>query len=249
MNAFSQAVFLPCGSTMKQRWRRSDRSGPTPRQRPCSAQQCSSRCSLTCQRRRELRSCCTEKWQLNGCKKQNKNHQPELRSHRDQLWASDINIQGSNWPPKSGQHQELSLRAPEDAVGLLLVKHLCRKKQKPALQCVSEAFQRIPHVFFLTYELDLSVVFDVVEGGADPRRLSVKNGKLAAVGFPRKRYDAFWNGNNWRSDFCLSLGFSLLCFLAQFLPFISTTSTGTCFSLIRKISKLVTTPWNGFVND
>lgn len=30
----------------------------------------------------------------------------------------------------------------------------------------------------------------------------------------------------------------------SFLPFISTTSTGTCFSLIRKISKLVTTPWN-----
>lgn len=151
MNAFSQAVFLPCGSTMKQRWRRSDRSGPTPRQRPCSAQQCSSRCSLTCQRRRELRSCCTEKWQLNGRKKtpkQNKKHQPELKSHRDQLWASDINTRGSNWPPKSGQHQELSLRAPEDAVGLLLVKHLCRKKQKPALQCVSEAFQKIPRVFF-----------------------------------------------------------------------------------------------------
>lgn len=29
------------------------------------------------------------------------------------------------------------------------------------------------------------------------------------------------------------------------LPFISTTSTGTCFSLMRKISKLVTTPWEG----
>lgn len=170
---------------------------------------------------------------------------PKKTKTTSQSWEA----QGSNWPPKSGQHQELSLRAPEDAVGLLLVKHLCRKKQKAALQCVSEAFQRIPRVFFLTYELDLSVVFDVVEGGADPGRLSVKNGKLAAVGFPCKRYDAFWNGNNWRSDFRLSLGFSLLCILAQFLPFISTTSTGTCFSLIRKISKLVTTPWNGFVND
>lgn len=29
------------------------------------------------------------------------------------------------------------------------------------------------------------------------------------------------------------------------LPFISTTSTGTCFSLIRKISKFVTTPYSG----
>lgn len=122
-----------------------------------------------------------------------------------------------NWPPKSGQHQELSLRAPEDAVGLLLVKHLCRKKQKPALQCVAQAFQQIPRLFFPTYELDLSVVFDVVEGGADPGRLSVKNGKLAAVGFPCKRYDAFWIGNSGRSGFCLSLGFSLLCILITVL--------------------------------
>lgn len=64
MNVSSQAVSLPCGSTMKQRWQRSDRSGPTPHQRPCSAQQCSSWCSLTCQQRQELRSCCKEKWQL-----------------------------------------------------------------------------------------------------------------------------------------------------------------------------------------
>ncbi len=34
----------------------------------------------------------------------------------------------------------------------------------------------------------------------------------------------------------------------MFLPFISTTSTGTCFSLMRKISKLVTTPWKRLEN-
>lgn len=32
----------------------------------------------------------------------------------------------SNWPPESSQNHELPLRAPENAVGLLLVKHLCQ---------------------------------------------------------------------------------------------------------------------------
>lgn len=43
-----------------------------------------------------------------------------------------------------------------------------------------------------TYELDLSIVFDMIEGGIDSGRLSVENGKLAAVGFPRKCDDALW---------------------------------------------------------
>lgn len=51
-----------------------------------------------------------------------------------------------------------------------------------------------PHL--LTYELNLSVIFDVIEGGADSGRLSVENGELAAVGFPRKCYDAFWKDRN-----------------------------------------------------
>lgn len=38
--------------------------------------------------------------------------------------------QTRNWPPESSQHQELSLGAPEYAVGLLLVKHLCTRKKK-----------------------------------------------------------------------------------------------------------------------
>jgi len=43
----------------------------------------------------------------------------------------------------------------------------------------------------LTWELNLAVVFDVIEGDVDSRRLSVENGKLAAVGFPSERDDAF----------------------------------------------------------
>lgn len=35
-----------------------------------------------------------------------------------------------NGPPESSQHQELSLGAPEYAVGLLLVKHLCTRKRE-----------------------------------------------------------------------------------------------------------------------
>lgn len=50
---------VPCGSTRRRRWRHSDRSGPTPHQRPCSALLCSSWCSLTCPQRQELHSCCT----------------------------------------------------------------------------------------------------------------------------------------------------------------------------------------------
>ena len=47
----------------------------------------------------------------------------------------------------------------------------------------------------LTDELDLAVVLDVVEGHADARRLSVQNGKLAAVGLPGERYDALCKRN------------------------------------------------------
>lgn len=47
-------------------------------------------------------------------------------------------------------------------------------------------------VDLLTYELDLAVVFDVVEGDADSGSFSVENSKLAAVGFPCKSYDALW---------------------------------------------------------
>lgn len=50
----------PCGSTRRRRWPRSVRWGPTPRPRPCSARLCSSRCSLTCPRRPELRSNCRQ---------------------------------------------------------------------------------------------------------------------------------------------------------------------------------------------
>lgn len=55
---------------------------------------------------------------------------------------------------------------------------------------------RTQPLHLLTYELNLSVIFDVIEGGADSGRLSVENGELAAVGFPRKCYDAFWKDRN-----------------------------------------------------
>lgn len=48
----------------------------------------------------------------------------------------------------------------------------------------------------LTYEFDLSVVFDVIEGGVDSGGLSVENSKLAAVGLPCKSYDAFCKGKS-----------------------------------------------------
>lgn len=52
-----------------------------------------------------------------------------------------------------------------------------------------------PHSLCLTdlhtYELDLAVVSDMIEGGVDSRRLSVENGKLATVGLPGKSNDAF----------------------------------------------------------
>lgn len=47
---------------------------------------------------------------------------------------------------------------------------------------------------------------------------------------------------NNASGFCSSLP---ELYLPPSSPFISNTSTGTCFSLMRKISKLVTTPWEG----
>ena len=50
------------------------------------------------------------------------------------------------------------------------------------------------HPKALTYELDLPVVLDVIEGGVDSGRLPVENRKLAAVGLPRERNDAFCNG-------------------------------------------------------
>lgn len=43
----------------------------------------------------------------------------------------------------------------------------------------------------LTYELNLAVVFHMIEGDVDSGRFSVENCKLAAVGLPCKRYDAF----------------------------------------------------------
>lgn len=102
----------------------------------------------------------------------------------------------------------------------------------------------------LTYELDLAIVFDVIEGGVDSGRLSVEDSKLAAVGLPCKCNDAFWKNkntkDNWVSFFLIFTGKQAVTLCActyMFLPFISTTSTGTCFSLMRKISKLVTTPW------
>lgn len=49
---------------------------------------------------------------------------------------------------------------------------------------------RLSHL--LTYELNLAVVFDMIEGDADSGNLSMENSKLAAVGFPCKCYDAFW---------------------------------------------------------
>lgn len=138
-----------------------------------------------------------------------------------------IHTQRFNWPSESGQHQELSLRAPEDAVGLLFVKHLCRKRQKLTLKvflwgtsALSMLFVNIleKKIFLLTYELDLSIIFDMIEGGADSGRLSVENSKLAAVGFPCKRYDAFWNESNNRSESCLSPGISLCLFYFSSYP-------------------------------
>lgn len=152
----------------------------------------------------------------------------------------------NNWPPESSQHQELSLGAPEYAVGLLLVKHLCIKKWQKCfmntrLYTTGQLDGRGPVHQVLTQEADLSVTFDMIKGDADSRRLSVENSKLAVIGFPGECYDAFWKREKQmvhrapapRSLNCLPLS----------SPFISTTSTGTCFSLIRKISKLVTTPW------
>lgn len=94
----------------------------------------------------------------------------------------------------------------------------------------------------LTDEVNLSVVFDMIKGGVDSGSLSVENSKLAAIGLPSKRYDAFWEKNNKNT---ITLCQKQCCYsvqLSALLPFISTTSTGTCFSLMRKISKLVTTP-------
>lgn len=48
----------------------------------------------------------------------------------------------------------------------------------------------------LTCQLNLAVVFDVVEGDVDSGRLSVENCKFAAIRFPCKGYDAFWKNNN-----------------------------------------------------
>ena len=42
----------------------------------------------------------------------------------------------------------------------------------------------------LTDEFYLPVVLDVVERGVDSGRFTVQDGKLTAVGLPRKRYDA-----------------------------------------------------------
>lgn len=54
--------------------------------------------------------------------------------------------------------------------------------------------------YILTYELDLAVVLDMIEGDVDPGRLSVENSELAAVGFPCKRYDALWMDKNTRNN-------------------------------------------------
>lgn len=43
----------------------------------------------------------------------------------------------------------------------------------------------------LTYELNLAVVFDMIEGGVDSRRLSMEHCKFAAIWLPSKRNDAF----------------------------------------------------------
>lgn len=63
-------------------------------------------------------------------------------------------------------------------------------------------------VCLLTYELNLAVVFDMIEGDADSGNLSMENSKLAAVGFPCKCYDAFCKVRNTthnRSGFFLSM--------------------------------------------
>lgn len=54
---------------------------------------------------------------------------------------------------------------------------------------------KISHYLYLadllTYELDLAIVSDMIEGGVDSRRLSVENSKLAAVGLPGESNNAF----------------------------------------------------------
>lgn len=96
----------------------------------------------------------------------------------------------------------------------------------------------------LTYEVDLPVIVDMVEGDADSGRLSMEDSKLAAVGLPGKRYDAFWKRGKGAAHHAEVLHSTSVTRLLS-SPFISNTSTGTCFSLIRKISKLVTTPCKG----
>lgn len=119
-------------------------------------------------------------------------------------WISKSESQArssTNWPPETSQHQELSLGAPEYAVGLLLVKHLCIKKtwQRCFMNTgwnttgsTGQLDGRGPVHQVLTQELDLSVIFDMIKGDADSRWLSVENSKFAVIGFPGKCYDAFW---------------------------------------------------------
>jgi hypothetical protein len=50
-----------------------------------------------------------------------------------------------------------------------------------------------PEGRLLTDEFNLPVALHVVEGDRDPRGLTMKHGKLTAIGFPGKGYDGFYN--------------------------------------------------------
>lgn len=239
---YGDGAALPYGSTRRQRSPRSDRLGPTPHQRPCSALLCSSRCSLTCLRKQELHSYWkhthTQKLCIDNCIQ----HMTWISKSESQAPSST-----NNWPPETSQHQELSLGAPEYAVGLLLVKHLCIKK----------TWQKC----FMNTRLYTTGSTGQLDGspGTHSRARSFRyfwhdkrrrwfwetlrgEQQTCCHWVPRQMLWCFLENRETHgtSGFCSSP--TEIC-LPPSSPFISTTSTGTCFSLIRKISKLVTTPW------
>lgn len=81
-------------------------------------------------------------------------------------------------------------------------------------------------VLLLTYELNLAVVFDMIEGGVDSWRLAVEDSKLTAIGLPCKRYDAFYKENNTKGNRLTSFLWKLELLAAHFC-----VCTNTCLTL------------------
>lgn len=209
----------PCGSTRRRRWPRSVRWGPTPRPRPCSARLCSSRCSLTCPRRPELRSNCRQFRHTRFLET------VEEKDGRERGWKhSDLRAELESGAELSYEVSE-TVRFVISGVRFTFTQ----REQRSLTSWVQPAPRTVPvgsrrycwpaacqtslqereHVWFtrhrldserllkvhvsrlLTLKLDLAVVLDVVEGSTDPGRLSVEDGKLAAVRFPGESDDAF----------------------------------------------------------